>query len=66
MCSVLKNIFAIAAGLLTGSGYGNNSYGCLITLAIFEMHHIMNVLHISSTELLGSAGLGDLVTSVRC
>lgn len=65
LCSTLKNIFAIGAGLLRGSKYGDNTYALFLTLAITEMHYIMNTMGISSSALLGPAGIGDLIATCQ-
>lgn len=63
MCSVLKNIFAIGAGIIQGMGYQCNTYAFFLTMAISEMHYIMTTMGISTNELLGPAGLGDLLAT---
>jgi len=62
-CSVLKNIFAIGAGLLGGMEYGNNTYGSFMTAVLAEMHYIMEKLGISPHALLSPAGIGDLIAT---
>ncbi|MGI2262353.1 NAD(P)H-dependent glycerol-3-phosphate dehydrogenase [Candidatus Cardinium hertigii] len=63
MCSVLKNIFAIGAGMLQGMGYQCNTYAFFLTMSISEMHYIMTTMGIGTTALFGPAGLGDLVAT---
>ncbi|MGI2298664.1 NAD(P)H-dependent glycerol-3-phosphate dehydrogenase [Candidatus Cardinium hertigii] len=63
MCSVLKNIFAIGAGMLQGMGYQSNTYALFITMSISEMHYMMTTMGIGTTALFGPAGLGDLVAT---
>ena len=63
MCSVLKNIFAIGAGMLQGMGYQCNTYAFFLTMSIAEMHYIMTTMGIGTTALFGPAGLGDLVAT---
>ncbi|MGI2299834.1 NAD(P)H-dependent glycerol-3-phosphate dehydrogenase [Candidatus Cardinium hertigii] len=63
MCSVLKNIFAIGAGMLQGMGYQCNTYGFFLTMSISEMHYVMTTMGIGTTALFGPAGLGDLVAT---
>ncbi|MCT4697229.1 MAG: NAD(P)H-dependent glycerol-3-phosphate dehydrogenase [Candidatus Cardinium sp.] len=63
ICSVLKNIFAIGAGIIGGMGYSSNTYAFFITRAISEMGSIMTTMRISKSALLGPAGLGDLIAT---
>ena len=62
-CSVLKNIFAIGAGLLRGCGYGENTYAFFLTVACLEMQDILMKLGVSTQAFLGPAGLGDLIAT---
>jgi glycerol-3-phosphate dehydrogenase (NAD(P)+) len=62
-CSVLKNIFAIGAGLLRGSGYGENSYAFFLTGALAEMNYMLQTVGINTCALLGPAGIGDLLAT---
>ncbi|CAH2559984.1 NAD(P)H-dependent glycerol-3-phosphate dehydrogenase [Cardinium endosymbiont of Oedothorax gibbosus] len=63
VCSVLKNIFAIGAGIIGGMGYQSNTYAFFMTMAISEMRYIMTTMRISKNALLGPAGLGDLIAT---
>lgn len=62
-CSVLKNIFAIGAGMLAGSAYGDNTYAFFLTMSIAELQHIMCTIGISPSAILGPAGIGDLIAT---
>jgi len=59
----LKNIIAIAAGMLSGLGYGENAKGLLISRGATEMIYLGQVLGGHSKAFLGVAGIGDLVTT---
>lgn len=63
VCSVMKNIFAIGAGIIGGMGYQSNTYAFFITKAISEMRDIMTTMRISRSALLGPAGIGDLIAT---
>lgn len=63
ICSVLKNIFAIGAGMLKGSGYGDNTYAFFLTMCITELYHIMGTIGVSLGAILGPAGIGDLIAT---
>lgn len=60
---VLKNIFAIASGILFGLGFGNNARALLITKGMHEMLHLGNKMGAETSAFLGIAGIGDLVAT---
>jgi glycerol-3-phosphate dehydrogenase (NAD(P)+) len=57
----LKNIIAIAAGIVDGLGYGHNTVAALITRGLAEITRLATALGARSDTLAGLAGLGDLV-----
>jgi len=57
----LKNVIAIAAGIIDGLGYGQNTVAALITRGLAEMTRLAVALGGRSDTLAGLAGLGDLV-----
>ena len=59
----LKNIYAIASGMLTGVGYGDNARAALITRALVEMQRLAISLGASEKTLLGLSGVGDLIVT---
>lgn len=63
LAGVLKNIMAIASGILEGLGYGENTRGLLITRGLAEMIHIGTALGAEVQPFLGLAGIGDLVAT---
>lgn len=57
----VKNVMAIAAGMVSGLGFGSNSQAALITRGLTEISRLA-LFHGAKTEtLMGLAGLGDLV-----
>ena len=56
----MKNIFAIAAGIAYGLGFGDNTKAALITRGLHEMRKLSVVKHCTPETLNGLAGLGDL------
>src|SRR5688572_16879106 len=64
LAGVLKNVIAIAAGALSGLGYGENAKGLLVSRGMVEMVYLGRALGGNITAFLGVAGVGDLVT--RC
>lgn len=57
----LKNVMAIAAGMVAGLGFGSNSIAALITRGLAEMTRFALREGAKSETLMGLAGLGDLV-----
>jgi glycerol-3-phosphate dehydrogenase (NAD(P)+) len=63
LAGVLKNVIAIAAGALSGMGYGENAKGLLISRGMVEMIYLGRALGGNTKAFLGVAGVGDLVTT---
>lgn len=61
LCGALKNVIAIAAGILEGLGLGNNPRAALITRGLAEMTRLGLAMGAKSTTFAGLAGMGDLV-----
>jgi len=59
----LKNIYAIASGMLDGLGYGINSKSALITRGLIEMKRITMALGGLEETLNGLVGVGDLIVT---
>jgi glycerol-3-phosphate dehydrogenase (NAD(P)+) len=57
----LKNVMAIAAGMVAGLGFGSNSIAALITRGLAEMTRFALREGAKTETLMGLAGLGDLV-----
>lgn len=57
----LKNIIAIAAGVVEGLGVGHNALAALITRGLAELSRLAVALGAQRETLAGLAGLGDLV-----
>lgn len=61
--SVIKNIIAIAAGIVHGLMYGDNFQAVLVANAIQEIERFVNVVHPINRDIKSSAYLGDLVVT---
>ncbi len=62
--AVLKNIFALAAGICKGLGYGDNLFAVLISNAMQEMEAFISHLHpMDSRQLDRFPYLGDLLVT---
>jgi glycerol-3-phosphate dehydrogenase (NAD(P)+) len=57
----LKNVIAIAAGVVEGSGMGPNTLAALVTRGLAEITRLAVALGGHPRSLAGLAGLGDLV-----
>jgi len=57
----VKNVIAIAAGVLEGLGYGHNTLAALITRGLAEMARLGTAMGASPATFSGLAGMGDLV-----
>jgi glycerol-3-phosphate dehydrogenase (NAD(P)+) len=61
LCGALKNVLAIAAGLVDGLELGYNARAALITRGLAEMARLVEVLGGQASTVLGLAGMGDLL-----
>ena len=62
--SVMKNIYAIAAGICHGLGYGDNFMAVLMTNAFNELATFLNATHPDANRVVKSAAyLGDLLVT---
>ncbi len=60
---MLKNIYAIAAGIAHGLGYGDNFQSVLMSNAIREMKRFIKNIHEMKRNINNSAYLGDLLVT---
>jgi glycerol-3-phosphate dehydrogenase (NAD(P)+) len=61
LAGALKNVIAIAAGIVDGLGYGHNTVAALVTRGLAEITRLAVALGGRVDTLAGLAGLGDLV-----
>ncbi|THD69459.1 glycerol-3-phosphate dehydrogenase [Robertkochia marina] len=61
--AVLKNIYAIAAGIAHGLGYGDNFQAVLMSNAIRETRRFIKRIHKMKRNINNSAYLGDLLVT---
>lgn len=61
LCGALKNVIAIAAGVVEGSGLGQNALAALITRGLAEIARLTSAAGGRRETPAGLSGLGDLV-----
>lgn len=60
---VLKNLIAVAIGIVDGVGYGENTKASIITRGLAEMTDFAVAYGARAETLAGLAGLGDLIAT---
>ena len=63
LAAVLKNVYAVGAGLAHGLGYGDNFISVLISNAAIEMKRFIDVVHDIDRNIKSSPYLGDLLVT---
>ena len=61
--SVLKNVYAIVAGICHGMKYGDNFLAVFICNAIEEMRNFLDAVHALDRDVTDSVYLGDLLVT---
>ncbi|GAA2527493.1 NAD(P)H-dependent glycerol-3-phosphate dehydrogenase [Microbacterium mitrae] len=62
---VLKNLIAVAIGIVDGVGYGENTKASIITRGLVEMTDFAVAYGAEPETLQGLAGLGDLIATCQ-
>ena len=63
LCGAVKNIVALAAGISTGMGFGDNAKAALVTRGMAEIKRLGMALGCKERTFSGLAGIGDLVVT---
>lgn len=63
LCAAIKNVYAIASGMLEGLGFGDNARAGLIARALVEMRRIVVLLGAKEETIYGLTGVGDLIVT---
>ena len=61
LCGALKNVMAVAAGVVDGLRLGHNARAALITRGLAEMIRLGNAMGADVRTFYGLSGIGDLV-----
>ena len=59
LCGAVKNIIALASGISTGLGYGDNARAALITRGMAEITRLGKPMGCNERTFSGLAGMGD-------
>jgi glycerol-3-phosphate dehydrogenase (NAD(P)+) len=59
----VKNVLAIATGIVEGIGFGDNAKAALITRGLAEIQRLGTAMGGQSTTFSGLAGIGDIVVT---
>ena len=63
LCGAFKNIIALATGISTGLGFGDNTRAALITRGIAEIKRLGLKMGCNDQTFAGLAGIGDLIVT---
>lgn len=63
LCGAMKNIIALATGISSGLGFGDNTKAALITRGIAEIKRLGLKMGCDNDTFAGLAGIGDLIVT---
>ncbi len=63
LCGAVKNVIALAAGIIAGLGYGDNTRAALITRGMSEITRLGIAMGCDTATFYGLAGIGDLIVT---
>ena len=61
LCGSIKNVIAVAAGILEGLGYSESTRSFLITESVHDIKELIKGLGGNKNTILSYAGVGDLI-----
>ena len=61
MCGAIKNVIAIASGILSGLGFSNSTQAFLINESLHDIKDIIKIFGGKPKTILSFAGVGDLM-----
>lgn len=59
ICGAIKNVYAIAAGIIDGCGWGVNTRAAMMTRAVAETRVLLKAWNGKRSTLVGLSGFGD-------
>ena len=62
---ILKNLIAVAIGIVDGVGYGENTKASIMTRGLAEISRFAVAYGAKSTTMVGLSGLGDLIATAE-
>jgi glycerol-3-phosphate dehydrogenase (NAD(P)+) len=60
ICGAIKNVYAIAAGIIDGCGWGENTRAAMMTRAVAEAKRYLRRHDTKKSTLMGLSGFGDI------
>jgi len=63
LSAILKNVYAIASGICSGLGYGDNFQAIIVSNAMQEISRFLDAVHPIKRDMYSSAYLGDLMVT---
>ena len=63
LCGAVKNIIALASGISSGLGYGDNARAALITRGMAELTRLGITMGCLESTFSGLAGMGDMIVT---
>lgn len=61
ICGSIKNVIAIAAGMISGMGYSESTQAMFITESLHDIKELIDTLGGNKNTILSFAGVGDLL-----
>lgn len=61
ICGAVKNVIAIACGIIHGNGMGDNARAALVTRGLQEIWSLGNAMGAKRKTFMGMSGVGDLM-----
>ena len=63
LCGAMKNVIALAVGVSSGLGYGDNAKAALITRGMKEIFELGSAMGCNEKTFYGLTGIGDLIVT---
>ena len=63
IAGAIKNVFALAAGMSDGMGFGDNAKAAIITRGLTELSRLATKMNCTPETFFGLTGIGDIVVT---